>query len=156
MAWRNGTSKRGTASPTKPIHPCASSTAKSPKPYSSHRCCMRSNHASLAARSMTDGKNSMTSGSAFIAACGSRSASVHGRRSSRSVLREVMRCASRQEAWWNTAASGSAMSGANASSAAPMSGESDPRSVTEIRTASPGARSVTETSASCTCSYATG
>ena len=38
---------------------------------------------------MTDGKNSMTSGSAFIAACGARSASVHGRRSSRAVRSSV-------------------------------------------------------------------
>ena len=77
----------GRASPVNPANRPSTSSAHSPQPFSRSRACARAASASLASRVRVPGKNSITSGSAFSSANGSRSASVHCRISRRSVRR---------------------------------------------------------------------
>ena len=72
-----GRVRRGTLRPTKPMNSplSASSAAQLLQPWVSSCACHRSMLASLAARLCSAGKNSITAGSAFIAANGARSAS---------------------------------------------------------------------------------
>lgn len=74
-------------SPVKPMNSAvpASSKAHSPNPWWSKRASMTFTRESLAARSRVAGKYRITSGSAFSAANGARSASRQRRMSSRPV-----------------------------------------------------------------------
>ena len=83
----NGSSADGVCKPTNPINSRESfnSAAQNPQPRCRINDSQRSAMASLSARVRHAGKNSITLGSAFIAANGSRSAGVHCRKKRRSV-----------------------------------------------------------------------
>ena len=73
-----------------PANRPSTSSAHRPQPFACSRACARAASASLAARVRVLGKYSITSGSAFSSANGSRSASVHARISRRSVRRSIV------------------------------------------------------------------
>jgi len=69
--------KSGSFSPTNPMNAWSTSTAHSPQPRIAIVVMLKSTNASLASRVIVDGKCSITTGSAFSAANGSRSSSRH-------------------------------------------------------------------------------
>src|SRR5579875_1036357 len=88
----NGASKRGTLRPVKPmkVQVSATTTAQTPSPRRANPPSAAAAIPSLAARSRTDGKCSITTGSALRAANGSRSAGRQRRSTSRSVANELI------------------------------------------------------------------
>ena len=86
-----GSVRRGTLKPTKPMNSLlsTSSAAQLLQPWVSSCACHRSTLASLVARLCNAGKNAITAGSAFMAANGSRSASRQVRSLSRGVSSSI-------------------------------------------------------------------
>ena len=87
----NGSSADGVCKPTNPMNSWVAlhSAAQKPHPRSSMSNWQRSAIASLSVRVSVAGKYSMTRGSAFIAAKGSRSASLHWRKQRLSVSTSI-------------------------------------------------------------------